>query len=125
MSAKPFPKIALADKVWHGNLAVYDEHSEPRTITLSTALRQADADTKRYIVFHELGHWFRREHVPGRLGRKDEERFAHSFASFMLSPRAFSESEPDEHARMAALVSSGNRKKLSRFASSVLGRLRA
>lgn len=122
---KDFPEISVLPRLPSGHLAVYREHAKPPRIELSKALGLADVKTRRYVILHEIGHWFRRAYVPGLYSRHAEERFAHSFAAFILAPRAFAQSEPNEYAKMSVLIETSDRVKISRFARTVLSRLQA
>jgi hypothetical protein len=125
----PFPEIHVLDKVWKSRsngepvLGQYFERAEPRRIELSSTLRDTDGTTKRYVVYHEAAHWFRREHVPKKLMKGDDERFANELALYLDRPAFMRKSSPESYARMSALVDKGTARRLKGFAHRMLRKL--
>jgi hypothetical protein len=120
----PWPEIVILPRVFRGGrLGQYRERAQPRRIELSAALGMADAKTKQYVVYHEIGHYFRGEHVPGHLSRGKEERFAHDFASYLLQPAALKVTDASAYGRISALLSGRAKQQIKSFARKVLGKL--
>jgi hypothetical protein len=120
----PWPQIVVLPKVFPGGrLGQYRERAQPRRIELSSALGMADAKTKQYVVYHEIGHYFRVEHIPGTLSRAKEERFAHEFASYLLQPAALKATDPAAHGKISVLLSGKAKQQIKAFARTVLAKL--
>ena len=95
----------------------------PRRIEFSEALALADKTTRRYVVLHEIGHWFRVEYVPQKLSRAGEEKFAHEFALAMSKPGILKSTDPVTYERLNALLSGGTRRKLLDFSNKILRKI--
>jgi hypothetical protein len=76
-----FPAVVIVRRLPRSDLARYMERARPRRIELSVALRAYKPDIQKRIILHEIGHWWRREHVGGAgWTRAMEESFAHAFS---------------------------------------------
>jgi hypothetical protein len=102
---KPLPEFTVVrGQFKSGHLARYMEKAKPQRIELSLpSMSAATLDSRRYIVFHELGHWFRVAYVPMELA-ETEEKFAEDFATFFVSPSTLKHYKPGSYAVLKLLT---------------------
>lgn len=122
---KPFPVVKLVDKLLDAKWAAqYRESARPPRIELGTVLLTFTRDQRRVAVVHEIGHWLRCEHLPRpKGGRKGEEEFAESFASYFISPRTYRQGNPQGFAQFEMLMRNGVRRKLEAFEKQIMREL--
>jgi len=126
LTSKSFPDVVFLPRVFRkGRLGQYRERAEPRRIELSEALALADKTTRKYVVLHEIGHWFRTTHLPGKLGRGGEEKFAHAFALAVSKPGVLRTTDLATYERLNALLVGGTRRKILGFANQILRKIRS
>jgi hypothetical protein len=120
---KDFPVVEIVPKLGGGYVARYMERAVPRRIELSAELCEYDGRKRLFAVLHELGHWFRCEHLrnPGATSR--EEKFANLFALYFIEPGKLQKGDPLLAAEMKVLLGSGRKGRILGFARKQLRRL--
>ena len=116
------PEVRIVDKIPHGSHPVgrFIGTSSPQQIEFSHAecSRMDSRESLMFIVCHELGHWFRTNHVEledimgwnqseGFLifgAANSEEGFADAFAAFLMKDPDLEARYPDQHALLADLL---------------------
>lgn len=116
---KPFPATLLVPGALpKKRLAQYRERTTPRRIELSVPrLRAVSLQERQYVIFHEIGHWFRTEHVPLEIAGT-EESFAHDFGLYFTAPGALKHEKPGRYAMVKLLIQK-QEKKIRNFAQSM------
>lgn len=109
---KPLPLFYVVDKLLpKKRLAQLDERARPNVIQLSLPrLLAVGVAERRYVIYHELGHWFRHTYVPREIAG-DEEDFAHAFGVYFTAKNALRTESP----RMWALIGVLTEKHVSRI----------
>lgn len=88
-----FPSVSLLKNIPHKEHPLGRYLKGSRTIELSAGeLRKHDVGTRRFAVFHELGHFWSVTVLGGEMDQATEEEFADAFATYFtgakrLSPR--------------------------------------
>jgi hypothetical protein len=112
---KPFPEIVVVPSLPRKVVARYMERAKPRRIELSLPLGAHDAQMRKLVILHEIGHWFRNEHLPRHEMVGGEEGFAHEFAAYFLSPRSLRTDKPERYRKLHGWLD-GERGKILSFA---------
>jgi len=123
MNLTSFPQIVVFKRLPKGVLARYMERAKPRRIELTPDILAYERRTQMQIALHEIGHWFRNEHV-ARSEMKDEESFARDFVSYFLIEKQFKREKPERHQQFAEWLS-GQRGRIRAFARKCLSQLAA
>jgi hypothetical protein len=126
------PEVCLTSKILPADHALgrYDPKSDRIFFSISEFYRY-DADTQRYAVFHEIGHWFRQKRVPLNMIRRgwkfgdlnEEEGFADVFAMYFLN-RSGLRRLHFEYEKTIEKYMSGDEVAIQRFAERVLEKLK-
>ena len=131
----PFPDAVIVK-------TIKNQHSQARFIETSNRIEfsreecsRLDPKFLRYVVYHEIGHWFRWHHIPQHeidgnrlpgenfliLGcDKPEEGFADGFAAFFLERHVLARKHPF-HELLLAETLSGHEERIRDFCNDVLG----
>lgn len=122
---KPFPEVRVVDKLLDKSWAAqYRERAKPPRIEFGPPVLEMSKSEQMIAVYHELGHWFRCEHLPRpKNGRKGEEAFADSFVEYMLSPSRMKRIDPVGHAELQMMIRPAHRRKIESFAKQMLRKL--
>lgn len=87
MSSAVYPKVELVQHIPYPGHPLGRYVRERKRVELSRKeLEGRSALERRFALYHELGHWWRTEHVADHLmhGTNDEEEFADMFAIFFV-----------------------------------------
>lgn len=147
MGALHFPETILVETIHTGSrslccrpswtgapLARYHELSRPQKIEFSRKeCAKLDRPTLEFVVWHELGHWFRVNHIKPReikerfliLGAPNaEEGFADAFAShFLLSDEPLDSRYPRQREALKEFLVDYNEGEVRSFADLVIEKL--
>lgn len=117
----PLPAYRLTrKKLKESHYAEYDDKAKsPRIWISETNIRALPYEERRYIVFHELGHWFRCTQLTLEQAGGDEEAFAHLFGLYFTRPWGLKKSE---YAAIRLMVS-GQEKRIRMHAQQMVGDL--
>lgn len=100
----PYPEIWIIEKFRDSVAGRYMQRAKPRRIELSIPLLAEPAPERRFILLHEIGHWWRREHVPTSQMRYGEEEFANDFARYFVAPKALMAVKPRQYERIDEMI---------------------
>jgi hypothetical protein len=116
----PLPLFFVTEKLLpKKRLAQLDEKARPNVIQLSLPrLLTVGEDERRYVIFHELGHWFRHAYVPSELAG-NEEGFAHAFGLYFTKKVALKSESPPMWA-LIDVLSKPHQKRIRRHAEKML-----
>jgi len=122
---KPFPEVRVVDKLLDKSWAAqYRERARPPRIEFGPPVLEMTKGEQMVAIYHEMGHWFRCEHLPRpKNGKKGEEAFADAFAEFMIHPARMKRHDPVAHAEMEMLIRPMHRRKMQSFAKKMLRKL--
>ncbi len=96
MRATSFPGVALLKNIPHREHPLGRYLKGSRTIELSAEeLRKHDANTRRFALFHEIGHFWSVSVLGGEMDSATEEEFADAFANYFLAPSKLSPAKVD------------------------------
>jgi hypothetical protein len=128
-----FPETIIVKKI-------RKKHSQAQFIERSNRIEfsreecsKLDPEFLRYVVYHEIGHWFRWNHVgwhriDGRHGEgflildctDPEEGFADGFAAHFIEHDTLARKHPTHDIVLNSMIS-GNEEKIRDFCDEVLG----
>ena len=129
----PFPETIIVKKI-------RKKHSQAQFIERSNRIEfsreecsKLDPEFLRYVVYHEIGHWFRWNHVgwhriDGRHGEgflildctDPEEGFADGFAAHFIERDTLARKHPAHDIVLNSMIS-GHGEKIQDFCDEVLG----
>ena len=129
----PFPETIIVKKI-------RKKHSQAQFIERSNRIEfsreecsRLDPEFLRYVVYHEIGHWFRWNHVgwhriDGRHGEgflildctDPEEGFADGFAAHFIERDTLARKHPAHDIVLNSMIS-GHGEKIQDFCDEVLG----
>ena len=129
---RPFPETIIVKEI-------KKKHSQAQFIERSNRIEfsrkecsRLDPEYLRYVVYHEIGHWFRWNHVgwhriDGRHGEgflildctDPEEGFADGFAAYFIERSTLIEKHPTHNIVLNSMIS-GNEERIQDFCEYVL-----
>ena len=129
----PFPETILVKKI-------KKKHSQAQFVERSNRIEfsreecsKLDPEFLRYVVYHEVGHWFRWNHVgwhriDGQHGEgflildctEPEEGFADGFAAYFIEHDTLARKHPTHDIVLNSLIS-GNEERIQDFCKEVIG----
>ena len=131
----PFPDAALVK-------TIRKQHSQAQFIELSNRIEfsreecsKLDPEFLRYVIYHEIGHWFRWNHIPqhkidgNRLPGENflildcdnpEEGFADGFAAHFIERDTLARKYPAHNSILNNLISE-NEERIQDFCKDVIG----
>lgn len=126
------PSVFLTPHIspaWHAS-GRYDPVSN-RIFISSSQFFEHDEDTRRYVLLHELGHWFRENHVAKstikhgwNLSKEGaEESFADMFALYFNNQRDCKKTYPDHYAFLNGKILGFMMIEIEEFLASVINLL--
>jgi len=129
----PFPAVSMVASIKkkHAQAQLFED--ENRIEFSRSECRKRNSLFRTYIVYHEIGHWFRHSHVPlsaisgrGREGfqildcHDPEEGFADAFAAYYMEPGTLARKHPEHQKRLASLLA-GREDTLREFCDEITG----
>lgn len=112
------PAVALLKNIPHKEHPLGRYLKGSRTIELSASeLRKHDQGTRRFAVFHEIGHFWSVTVLGGEMGHATEEEFADAFATHFTDAKSLS---PSYAAFLAKCFENNEASRMEAFAEGVL-----
>jgi len=113
----PFPAISMVESIKKKHAQAQFFEDENRIEFSRSECRKRNCLFCSYIIYHEIGHWFRYNHVPlstisgrGREGFRilnchdPEEGFADAFAAYFMEPDTLTGKHPEHQKRLADML---------------------
>ena len=113
----PFPAVSMVASIKKKHAQAQLIENENRIEFSRSECRKRNSLFRTYIVYHEIGHWFRHNHVDLSAieGKRNEgfrildchdpeEGFADAFAAYYMEPDTLARKHPEHQKRLANLL---------------------